>query len=117
MLLLLLLLLLTPEPSPPTTATVTGGCRDVRGTFIPEGGTFKPDACSTCTCREGALQCATVDCAPPPCKFPIIAKGVCCPVCPGEFSLIRALAEEEPFLFGLSLSLHLVSFLREEVHF
>lgn len=48
------------------------------------------DPCFKCTCLDGEFNCETEQCPEPECDNPITEIGKCCPVCPGEISVIAS---------------------------
>jgi len=52
-----------------------------QGEVYPSGAQFRPDACSTCTCEKGTVQCRTQDCPPANCPKPVTPAMACCPAC------------------------------------
>ena len=65
-------------------ACETSGCTANDGTFYVNGDSWNPDDCTFCSCEEGDIMCAVVDCAWPDCDNPIYIDGQCCPICPEE---------------------------------
>lgn len=55
------------------------------GKLIPHGSSFFRDSCTTCTCSNGVLSCATRTSCPvtecPRGKIPVTRAGECCQVC------------------------------------
>lgn len=68
----------------PQGGNTTEGCIDADGTFYTNGEQWNPDDCTFCSCEEGEIFCAVVDCAMPACDNPIYIEGQCCPVCEEE---------------------------------
>ena len=57
------------------------GCFDAAGIYYENGASWNPDDCTFCSCENGEIFCAVVDCASPPCEDPFYVEGECCPVC------------------------------------
>lgn len=57
-------------------------CIDHHNETYPEGSTWKPDVCTSCTCDLlGRLSCKETVCSVA-CSNPLPPKpGICCPVC------------------------------------
>ncbi|XP_063970830.1 kielin/chordin-like protein [Lytechinus pictus] len=54
----------------------------VNGTVVHQSGSlWKPDACTTCTCTRGTVDCERDSCLPTLCDYPSTPFGECCPVC------------------------------------
>ena len=62
----------------------TEGCTSSDGIFYAEGSSWNLDDCTFCSCENGEIFCAVVDCAMPPCDDPIYIDGQCCPTCEEE---------------------------------
>lgn len=62
----------------------TEGCTSSDGIFYAEGSSWNMDDCTFCSCENGEIFCAVVDCAMPPCDDPIYIDGQCCPTCEEE---------------------------------
>lgn len=71
-------------------ACETSGCTYDDGTFYANGESWDVDACMFCSCEEGEVFCAVIDCAWPDCENPIYVEGQCCPICPEEEGCIDA---------------------------
>ena len=71
-------------------ACETSGCTADDGTFYANGENWDVDACMFCSCEEGEIFCAIVDCALPDCENPVYVEGQCCPICPEEEGCIDA---------------------------
>lgn len=46
------------------------------------------DSCTHCYCLQGQTLCSTVSCPPLPCVEPINVEGSCCPMCPGNKTIV-----------------------------
>ncbi|XP_072164791.1 kielin/chordin-like protein [Diadema setosum] len=54
----------------------------VNGTVLHQSGTsWKSDACTTCTCTRGTVDCQRDSCLPTRCDYPATPFGECCPLC------------------------------------
>jgi len=62
------------------------GCYDETETYYSNGEEWKSDDCTFCSCEQGEIYCAVIDCAPANCDNPIYKEGECCPTCPDETS-------------------------------
>ena len=71
-------------------ACETSGCTYDDGTFYANGESWDVDACMFCSCEEGEVFCAVIDCAWPDCENPIYLEGQCCPICPEEEGCVDA---------------------------
>lgn len=47
----------------------------------PEGASWQPQPCETCSCESGQKICILPGCDVP-CANPIAGEGACCPTCP-----------------------------------
>ncbi|MDG2165298.1 MAG: T9SS type A sorting domain-containing protein [Flavobacteriales bacterium] len=71
-------------------ACETSGCTYDDGTFYANGESWDVDACMFCSCEEGEIFCAVIDCAWPDCDNPVYIEGQCCPICPDEEGCLDA---------------------------
>ena len=71
-------------------ACETSGCTYDDGTFYANGESWDVDACMFCSCEEGEVFCAVIDCAWPDCDNPVYLEGQCCPICPEEEGCVDA---------------------------
>lgn len=64
-------------------------CTDHLNETHPEGSTWRPNSCTTCTCEAGGrLSCRETVCSVA-CKDPLPPKpGTCCPTCPITVSFL-----------------------------
>ena len=62
------------------------GCYDDSETYYENGEEWNTDDCTFCSCDQGEIICAVIDCAMPNCDNPIYKEGQCCPTCPDETS-------------------------------
>lgn len=58
---------------------ITGG-----GDVLLSGDSWRANACTSCTCNNGTIQCFSQRCPPANCRVPVLRKGQCCPQCLGE---------------------------------
>uniref|UniRef100_A0A3B3VZF2 Cysteine rich transmembrane BMP regulator 1 n=1 Tax=Poecilia latipinna TaxID=48699 RepID=A0A3B3VZF2_9TELE len=49
------------------------------------GDSWKANACTSCTCNNGTIQCFSQHCPAASCRVPVLLKGQCCPHCLGTF--------------------------------
>ncbi|XP_022082453.1 zonadhesin-like [Acanthaster planci] len=49
-----------------------------------DGQQWRKDKCTLCTCEDGAVVCVADQCPPLSCDDPVVVKGECCRVCPGD---------------------------------
>ncbi|XP_029456255.1 extracellular matrix protein FRAS1 isoform X2 [Rhinatrema bivittatum] len=62
----------------------TGGPCSFGGRVLQDGEEWQPSQCARCICRNGAVQCSTVECVPMLCdkdESLAIMPGKCCPEC------------------------------------
>lgn len=60
-------------------------CVTSSGDILLAGDSWKPNACSSCTCNNGTIQCFSQRCPAANCRVPVLRKGQCCPQCIGEY--------------------------------
>jgi hypothetical protein len=60
------------------------GCYDDTETYHSNGSEWDLDDCTFCSCEQGEVYCAAIDCLPANCDNPIYTDGECCPTCPDE---------------------------------
>ena len=58
------------------------GCYDETESYYSNGAEWSMDDCTFCSCEQGEIYCAIIDCAPANCDNPIYKEGECCPICP-----------------------------------
>ncbi|KAJ7989085.1 hypothetical protein DPEC_G00315880 [Dallia pectoralis] len=56
-------------------------CISSGGDLLLAGDTWKDNACTSCTCYNGTIQCFSQRCPSANCRVPILRKGQCCPHC------------------------------------
>lgn len=55
------------------------------GDVLLNGDSWKANACTSCTCNNGTIQCFSQHCPAANCRVPVLRKGQCCPYCIGEY--------------------------------
>uniref|UniRef100_A0A8C1M845 VWFC domain-containing protein n=1 Tax=Cyprinus carpio TaxID=7962 RepID=A0A8C1M845_CYPCA len=58
-------------------------CVSSAGEILRSGDSWKPNACSSCVCRDGKIRCFSQQCPLADCRVPVLRKGQCCPFCLG----------------------------------
>uniref|UniRef100_A0A3Q1HBS7 Cysteine-rich motor neuron 1 protein n=1 Tax=Anabas testudineus TaxID=64144 RepID=A0A3Q1HBS7_ANATE len=82
-------------------------CITSDGDLLLAGDSWKANACTSCTCNNGTIQCFSQRCPVANCRVPVLRKGQCCPQCivcaqdiPHQFRLCptdeRGLGENDP---------------------
>ncbi|XP_073683597.1 cysteine-rich motor neuron 1 protein-like [Garra rufa] len=61
-------------------------CVSSAGEILRDGDSWKPNACSSCVCRNGSVRCFSQQCPAADCRIPVLRKGQCCPQCMLEIS-------------------------------
>ncbi|XP_062863605.1 cysteine-rich motor neuron 1 protein-like [Trichomycterus rosablanca] len=56
-------------------------CISEDGNILLTGDSWKPNACTSCICSNGTIQCFTQRCPNIKCRVPVLRKGQCCPQC------------------------------------
>uniref|UniRef100_A0A667Z0K8 Uncharacterized protein n=1 Tax=Myripristis murdjan TaxID=586833 RepID=A0A667Z0K8_9TELE len=59
-------------------------CITSDGDVLLAGDSWKANACTSCTCNNGTIQCFSQRCPAANCRLPVLRKGQCCPHCLGE---------------------------------
>lgn len=59
-------------------------CTSSDGDILLAGDSWKPNACTSCICNNGTIQCFSQRCPAARCKVPVLRKGQCCPQCLGK---------------------------------
>lgn len=62
-------------------------CISSDGDILLAGDSWKPNACTSCICNNGTIQCFSQRCPAAKCKVPVLRKGQCCPQCLGKSPL------------------------------
>uniref|UniRef100_A0A3Q0S552 Cysteine-rich motor neuron 1 protein n=1 Tax=Amphilophus citrinellus TaxID=61819 RepID=A0A3Q0S552_AMPCI len=60
-------------------------CITSDGDMLLAGDSWKANACTSCTCNNGTIQCFSQRCPAANCRVPVLRKGQCCPHCLGEW--------------------------------
>ena len=60
-------------------------CITGEGDVLLAGDSWKPNACTSCTCTNGTVECFSQRCPAARCRVPVLRKGQCCPHCLGEW--------------------------------
>lgn len=60
-------------------------CITAEGDMLQAGDSWKANACTSCTCNNGTIQCFSQRCPAASCRVPVLLKGQCCPHCLGTF--------------------------------
>ncbi|KAL7380595.1 hypothetical protein ABVT39_020420 [Epinephelus coioides] len=56
-------------------------CITSDGDVLLAGDSWKANACTSCTCNNGTIQCFSQRCPAANCRVPVLRKGQCCPHC------------------------------------
>uniref|UniRef100_A0A4W6DV38 Cysteine-rich motor neuron 1 protein n=1 Tax=Lates calcarifer TaxID=8187 RepID=A0A4W6DV38_LATCA len=59
-------------------------CITSDGDVLLAGDSWKANACTSCTCNNGTIQCFSQRCPAANCRVPVLRKGQCCPHCLGK---------------------------------
>uniref|UniRef100_A0A3B1ICL3 Cysteine rich transmembrane BMP regulator 1 n=1 Tax=Astyanax mexicanus TaxID=7994 RepID=A0A3B1ICL3_ASTMX len=59
-------------------------CISSEGDVLLAGDSWKPNACTSCICNNGTVQCFSQRCPVANCRVPVLRKGQCCPHCLGK---------------------------------
>ncbi|XP_053702072.1 cysteine-rich motor neuron 1 protein isoform X2 [Synchiropus splendidus] len=51
------------------------------GDVLLAGESWRANACTSCTCNNGTIQCFSQRCPAANCRVPVLRKGQCCPYC------------------------------------
>ncbi|XP_029531192.1 cysteine-rich motor neuron 1 protein-like isoform X1 [Oncorhynchus nerka] len=71
-----------PEgPLLPVSTSQQEYCISSEGDVLLAGDTWKANACTSCSCNNGTIQCFSQRCPPANCRVPVLRKGQCCPHC------------------------------------
>ncbi|CAB1335132.1 unnamed protein product [Coregonus sp. 'balchen'] len=71
-----------PEgPLLPVSTSQQEYCISSEGDVLLAGDTWKANACTSCSCNNGTIQCFSQRCLPANCRVPVLRKGQCCPHC------------------------------------
>lgn len=56
-------------------------CITSEGDVLLAGDSWRANACTSCTCNNGTIQCFSQRCPAANCRVPVLRKGQCCPHC------------------------------------
>ncbi|KAG7246858.1 hypothetical protein CRUP_013197, partial [Coryphaenoides rupestris] len=65
----------------PVTPSQQEYCITGEGDVLLSGDSWKPNACTSCTCASGTVECFSQRCPAARCRVPVLRKGQCCPHC------------------------------------
>nr|XP_061824703.1 cysteine-rich motor neuron 1 protein-like [Nerophis lumbriciformis] len=71
----------TQSPLLPVNTSQQEYCITSDGDVLLAGDSWKTNACTSCTCNNGTIQCFSQRCPPANCRVPVLRKGQCCPHC------------------------------------
>ncbi|XP_067223297.1 cysteine-rich motor neuron 1 protein-like [Chanodichthys erythropterus] len=69
------------EPLLPVNSSRQEYCVSSNGEILLAGDSWKSNACTSCTCRDGSVRCFSQQCPAAGCRVPVLRKGQCCPQC------------------------------------
>ncbi|KPP64994.1 hypothetical protein Z043_116616 [Scleropages formosus] len=69
------------KPLLPVNSSQLEYCISSEGDILLAGDSWKANACTSCTCINGTIQCFSHQCPPANCRVPVLRKGQCCPHC------------------------------------
>lgn len=75
----------TQNPLLPVNNSQQEYCITNDGDVLLAGDSWKANACTSCTCNNGTIQCFSQRCPAANCRVPVLRKGQCCPHCLGEY--------------------------------
>ncbi|XP_010775417.1 cysteine-rich motor neuron 1 protein isoform X3 [Notothenia coriiceps] len=75
----------TQSPLLPVNTSQQEYCITSDGDVLLAGDSWKANACTSCTCNNGTIQCFSQHCPAANCRVPVLRKGQCCPHCLGEY--------------------------------
>lgn len=75
----------TLSPLLPVNNSLQEYCITSDGDVLLAGDSWKANACTSCTCNNGTIQCFSQRCPAANCRVPVLRKGQCCPHCLGEY--------------------------------
>uniref|UniRef100_A0A3Q3LP33 Cysteine-rich motor neuron 1 protein n=1 Tax=Mastacembelus armatus TaxID=205130 RepID=A0A3Q3LP33_9TELE len=67
--------------TPPVNSSQQEYCKTSDGDVLLAGDSWKANACTSCTCNNGTIQCFSQRCPAANCRVPVLRKGQCCPHC------------------------------------
>ncbi|XP_042244625.1 cysteine-rich motor neuron 1 protein isoform X2 [Thunnus maccoyii] len=71
----------TLSPLLPVNNSLQEYCITSDGDVLLAGDSWKANACTSCTCNNGTIQCFSQRCPAANCRVPVLRKGQCCPHC------------------------------------
>ncbi|XP_034078429.1 cysteine-rich motor neuron 1 protein isoform X2 [Gymnodraco acuticeps] len=71
----------TQSPLLPVNTNQQEYCITSDGDVLLAGDSWKANACTSCTCNNGTIQCFSQHCPAANCRVPVLRKGQCCPHC------------------------------------
>ncbi|KAF3844745.1 hypothetical protein F7725_007908 [Dissostichus mawsoni] len=71
----------TQSPLLPVNTSQQEYCITSDGDVLLAGDSWKANACTSCTCNNGTIQCFSQHCPAANCRVPVLRKGQCCPHC------------------------------------
>ncbi|CAM9334740.1 unnamed protein product, partial [Lampetra planeri] len=89
-------------------------CITSDGDVLLAGDSWKANACTSCTCNNGTIQCFSQRCPAANCRVPVLRKGQCCPHCLGEGSRSQVSLTQGRFNECPGLTLHVGLSLTDE---
>ncbi|XP_035388755.1 cysteine-rich motor neuron 1 protein-like isoform X2 [Electrophorus electricus] len=69
------------SPLLPVNTSQRDYCISSDGDVLLAGDSWKPNACTSCVCNNGTIQCFSQRCPVVRCRVPVLRKGQCCPRC------------------------------------
>lgn len=75
----------TLSPLLPVNSSQQQYCITIEGDVLLAGDSWRANACTSCACNNGTIQCFSQRCPAVNCRVPVLRKGQCCPHCLGEF--------------------------------
>uniref|UniRef100_A0A674N1G4 Cysteine-rich motor neuron 1 protein n=1 Tax=Takifugu rubripes TaxID=31033 RepID=A0A674N1G4_TAKRU len=71
----------TQSPLLPVNSSQQEYCITNDGDVLLAGDSWRANACTSCTCNNGTIQCFSQSCPAASCRVPVLRKGQCCPHC------------------------------------
>uniref|UniRef100_A0A3B4B6T5 Cysteine-rich motor neuron 1 protein n=1 Tax=Periophthalmus magnuspinnatus TaxID=409849 RepID=A0A3B4B6T5_9GOBI len=71
-------------------------CITSDGDVLLSGDSWRANACTSCTCNNGTIECFSQRCPAASCRVPVLRKGQCCPHCLGTWDVTGS--DNEPHL-------------------
>lgn len=69
------------NPLLPVNSSQQEYCVSTNGEILLAGDSWRSNACSSCACRNGTIECFHQHCPSARCRVPVLRKGQCCPQC------------------------------------